>query len=78
MQVMELGTLDPYSPEGRQWEALAAGCENAGVMQSLHWANFKRKLGLRTLHLALYDGDSIIGGAIFSFIQQPTIEEPGF
>ncbi len=34
-------------------------------MQSLHWSYFKHKMGLQTLHLGLFDGQQLIGGAIF-------------
>ena len=59
-----LNELDPSSALGQAWEALAAANPAAGLMQSLHWAGFKRQLGLRTLHLGLFDGDALVGGAI--------------
>ncbi len=36
----------------------------SGLMQSLHWAAFKRTRGLRVLHLGLFAADELIGGAL--------------
>lgn len=56
--------IDPSSPLGQAWEALAAGNPACGLMQSLHWAGFKRRMGFRTLHLGLLEAGALIGGAI--------------
>ena len=64
LDVRELGVLDPASPAGQAWEALAAASPAGGFMQSLHWAAFKRSQGFRTLHLGLYAGENLVGGAL--------------
>ena len=61
----QLHHLDPQSPDGAAWERLVRQNPASGVMQSLHWAEFKRARGLRSLHLALEDAGTLIGGAIF-------------
>lgn len=61
----QLDHLDPQSAEGVAWEHLVRRHPASGLMQSLHWAGFKRSRGLRTLHLALEDSGTLIGGAIF-------------
>jgi hypothetical protein len=33
-------------------------------MQSLVWAEFKRRLGFRTLHLGLFAGERLVGGLL--------------
>ncbi len=55
----------PESADGLAWERLVRQNPASGVMQSLHWAGFKRARGLRSLHLALEDRGTLIGGAIF-------------
>jgi len=57
--------LDPCSSGGQEWESLVLSNENSGVMQSLHWAKFKRKQGLDCLHLGVYAQEKLIGGGIF-------------
>jgi lipid II:glycine glycyltransferase (peptidoglycan interpeptide bridge formation enzyme) len=37
----------------------------SGVMQSLHWAAFKRLQGLIRLHIGLFDDRRLVGGAVF-------------
>src|SRR5215472_4754666 len=64
IDVRELGALDPASPAGRAWEDLAAANPASGFMQSLHWAAFKRSQGFRTLHLGLFAGEDLVGGAL--------------
>jgi lipid II:glycine glycyltransferase (peptidoglycan interpeptide bridge formation enzyme) len=60
----QIDNLSPESPEGRQWEALVQASPSSGVMQSLHWAAFKRRQGLRTLHLGIFEHGALIGGAL--------------
>ena len=64
MELERFDEVDPSSPLGQAWEALAAGNTACGLMQSLHWAAFKRRMGFRTLHLGLFDGGALVGGAI--------------
>ncbi|HYF63997.1 MAG TPA: peptidoglycan bridge formation glycyltransferase FemA/FemB family protein [Herpetosiphonaceae bacterium] len=65
MHVQRFDNLDPASPAGMAWEALVRGNPASGLMQSLHWAGFKRARGLRVLHLGLFSGEALIGGCIF-------------
>lgn len=65
MEVRVLSNLNPQSGEGADWESLVAANPASGLMQSLNWASFKRKQGLRTLHLGLYEDGLITGGALF-------------
>jgi lipid II:glycine glycyltransferase (peptidoglycan interpeptide bridge formation enzyme) len=62
--VRRLDDLDPEAGMGRSWEALVAGNPAGGFMQGLAWAEFKRAFGFRTLHLGLFDGERLIGGAL--------------
>ncbi len=64
VELETLSELDPCSLLGQAWEALAAGNPACGLMQSLHWAAFKRRMGFRTLHLGLFEAGALIGGAI--------------
>jgi peptidoglycan pentaglycine glycine transferase (the first glycine) len=64
LSVTRYDGLDPASPEGQAWEALVAAEETSGFMQSLHWAAFKARRDFRMLHLALHDGDRLVGGAL--------------
>jgi lipid II:glycine glycyltransferase (peptidoglycan interpeptide bridge formation enzyme) len=65
MEVRILGDLSPESAAGKEWETLVASNPSSGMMQSLHWSSFKRKQGLRALHLGLYQFEKLIGGALF-------------
>ncbi len=64
-EALVLDSIDPLSPLGVQWEKLVRCNQASGVMQSLHWAEFKRKQGLLVFHVGVFQGDEIIGGAIF-------------
>lgn len=55
---------NPSAPLGREWEALVRASPASGVMQSLHWAAFRRREGFRVLFLTLRDGERLIGGMI--------------
>ncbi|NTW01019.1 MAG: peptidoglycan bridge formation glycyltransferase FemA/FemB family protein, partial [Oscillochloris sp.] len=59
-----LPKLNPDSTLAQQWESLVQANPASGVMQSLHWAEFKRRQGLRTLHLGIFADDNLIGGAL--------------
>ncbi|MBY0357930.1 MAG: peptidoglycan bridge formation glycyltransferase FemA/FemB family protein [Candidatus Obscuribacterales bacterium] len=65
LQVVQLGTVDPGSVLGENWETLVKGNPHAGFMQSLHWAEFKRKQGLASIHLGLFEEERLIGGGLF-------------
>jgi peptidoglycan pentaglycine glycine transferase (the first glycine) len=65
LTVRHLETLDPASSLGERWDALTRENSATGFMQSLHWAAFKTKQGVPSLHLGLFDGEDLIGGGIF-------------
>jgi peptidoglycan pentaglycine glycine transferase (the first glycine) len=65
LEVRLLENLDPASPLGAQWESLNRANAASGFMQSLHWAEVKRKQGLSSLHLGVFVDGELIGGAIF-------------
>ncbi len=64
MKAIILDTLDPSSDLYRDWEKLVVASTTSGVMQSLPWAEFKRRQGLQTLHIGVFD-EHLIAGAIF-------------
>lgn len=49
---------------GCQWEDLVKASQEAGFMQSLHWAEFKRRQGLQCFHLKVMQDQSLLGGAL--------------
>jgi len=66
MRVTVLDNIEnPRSTAGQEWESLVQSNEHAGIMQSLHWAEFKRKQGLDCLHVVVHDDAQLIGGGIF-------------
>jgi peptidoglycan pentaglycine glycine transferase (the first glycine) len=65
MHVQRFDNLDPASAAGMAWEDLVRSNPASGLMQSLHWAAFKRARGLRVLHLGLFSADTLLGGCIF-------------
>lgn len=65
LELNELGELDPASSLGRSWEALVKSTQSSGFMQSLLWAAFKRNQGLESLHLGLFENNSLVGGGLF-------------
>ena len=46
------------------WEEIVISSTSSGFMQSLAWANFKRKQGYRVIHTGLFQNEKLIGGAI--------------
>lgn len=64
-EIRQLTNLTPDSPLGQQWESLAQRNPAGGFMQSLHWADFKRRQGLNTLHFGIFRDDTMAGGVIF-------------
>jgi peptidoglycan pentaglycine glycine transferase (the first glycine) len=68
MSAVEAKIIAKVAPESslfHQWEKLVAANQHSGVMQSLHWAEFKRCQRLQPLHIGLFDNDQLMGGAIF-------------
>lgn len=64
MKALILDTLDSSCDLYRDWEKLVAGSTTSGVMQSLPWAEFKRRQGLQALHIGVFE-ERLIGGAMF-------------
>jgi lipid II:glycine glycyltransferase (peptidoglycan interpeptide bridge formation enzyme) len=54
------------------WEGLVQRCPESGFMQSLAWARVKQAQGLQVVHLGLFDGETLVGGAIAFTLPQPT------
>lgn len=69
--VQPLPECMPDSPLGQAWEQLVLANPANGIMQSLHWASFKRRQGLRALHLGLFQGDCLIGGLLAYTLSRP-------
>jgi len=65
LRLHKLDDLCPMSGIGAQWELLTRANPASGFMQGLEWAAVKRKQGLESIHLGVFDDDSLIGGAIF-------------
>ncbi len=65
LEIRTLENLEPSSDLGRHWEWLVSTNPASGFMQSLHWAEVKRKQGLTTLHVGIFQDHVLIGGAIF-------------
>jgi len=65
MKVERLNNLNPSWDLAHEWEELVRANPCSGFMQSLAWAEFKRRQGMRYLHLGLKENDELLGGAIF-------------
>ncbi len=65
IEIQLLDKLHPDSSLGCEWDNLVKCNPASGFMQSLTWANFKRKMGLEVLHLGLFNKGKLLGGAIF-------------
>lgn len=64
-RVRLLGALSQDSTLGVRWENLVRSNPASGVMQSLAWAQAKRRQGLTTQHFGIFEADEFVGGAIF-------------
>jgi peptidoglycan pentaglycine glycine transferase (the first glycine) len=60
-----LPEISSSSALGTEWEKLVCANEASGVMQSLPWAEVKRRQGLPSFHVGLFEDDRLFGGAIF-------------
>jgi lipid II:glycine glycyltransferase (peptidoglycan interpeptide bridge formation enzyme) len=60
----ELPALEPGSSLGAAWEALVADAPESGFMQGLGWAEFKRAQGLDVVHVGVFRGEELVGGAL--------------
>ena len=72
----DLGEVEPDSTLGKQWDRLVQSNPASGFMQSTHWAQFKRQMGLKPYHLALLADDELFGGGIF--YAAPNMKGAGF
>jgi peptidoglycan pentaglycine glycine transferase (the first glycine) len=64
-EIRILDNVDPSSALGMRWETLVRANGASGFMQSLHWAELKRRQGLISLHLGIFQDEELIAGAIF-------------
>ncbi len=64
-QVRPLGALSHDSALGQRWEYLVQSNQASGVMQSLAWAQMKRRQGLASQHFGIFEGGELVGGALF-------------
>jgi peptidoglycan pentaglycine glycine transferase (the first glycine) len=65
LQVRVLPNLESATALGAQWEDLVRTNPASGFMQSLHWAEVKRRQGLISFHLGIFQDNELIGGAMF-------------
>lgn len=65
LTVRVLDKLEANSQLLNDWETLVKTNSASGFMQSLHWAEFKQKQGLRPLHIGLFANEKLIGGSLF-------------
>ncbi|MBU6455676.1 MAG: peptidoglycan bridge formation glycyltransferase FemA/FemB family protein [Cyanobacteria bacterium REEB67] len=65
LSVEELGILCPSTVAGEKWQELTRANPASGFMQSLDWAEAKRRQGLTSTHLGLFEDGLLIGGGIF-------------
>lgn len=64
LQLQAFQKIDLSSSLGQQWEALVQASTTSGIMQSLHWQDFKLSQGLRSVHLCVFQDERLIGGSI--------------
>jgi peptidoglycan pentaglycine glycine transferase (the first glycine) len=65
LSVEDMGILSPSSAAGGRWQDLTRSNPASGFMQSLDWAEAKRRQGLTSTHLGLFEDGLLIGGGIF-------------
>jgi lipid II:glycine glycyltransferase (peptidoglycan interpeptide bridge formation enzyme) len=56
--------IEPGTAQEKRWEELVTGNPASGFMQSLSWANFKRKQGYNAIHVGVFDESELVGGAL--------------
>ncbi|MBC7545988.1 MAG: peptidoglycan bridge formation glycyltransferase FemA/FemB family protein [Candidatus Sericytochromatia bacterium] len=66
-----LPMLAAGDPLADAWENLVQACPQSGFMQSLGWAAVKRGQGLSVVHVGVFDGDTLVGGALCFGQDQP-------
>lgn len=64
-EVRILGDLSCDSALGLRWEGLVQSNSASGIMQSLIWAQMKRRQGLISVHFGIFEDDELVGGALF-------------
>jgi lipid II:glycine glycyltransferase (peptidoglycan interpeptide bridge formation enzyme) len=65
LEIRPLDNIDPSSALGTKWETLVRANPASGFMQSLNWAEVKRRQGLTAFHLGVFQDGELMGGAIF-------------
>jgi peptidoglycan pentaglycine glycine transferase (the first glycine) len=65
LEVRVLPNLSIDDEVACKWETLVASSPESGIMQSLYWAEVKRRQGLSSFHLGVYQSNELIGGALF-------------
>jgi peptidoglycan pentaglycine glycine transferase (the first glycine) len=65
LEIRTLQNIEPASDLGIRWESLVQSNPASGFMQSLYWAEVKRKQGLSSFHFGIFAADNLVGGAIF-------------
>lgn len=63
LEVRELA-LEAGGVLAEAWERLVQRQPESGFMQALAWAAFKRRQGLRVLHLGVFDAGVLVAGAL--------------
>ena len=65
IEVRVLENIDPASVLGQEWERLVQTNPASGFMQSLYWTQVKKRQGLSSFHLGLFQDNKLMGGSIF-------------
>jgi lipid II:glycine glycyltransferase (peptidoglycan interpeptide bridge formation enzyme) len=65
MELRLLSDVTLESSVGQEWEVLVQTNPASGIMQSLHWAEVKRRQGLKSVHFGVFDQGALRGGALF-------------
>jgi peptidoglycan pentaglycine glycine transferase (the first glycine) len=65
LEIKHLQALAIDSPLALAWNDLVATSRHSGFMQSLAWAHFKAQQGIACIHLAIFEGHTLIAGGLF-------------
>ncbi|MCW5821397.1 MAG: peptidoglycan bridge formation glycyltransferase FemA/FemB family protein [Cyanobacteria bacterium TGS_CYA1] len=77
LRVENIGSLERQSELALLWEKLVEQNACAGIMQSLSWACMKRSQGLQSVHIGLFEKETLVGGVIFYLAQEAQIRGTG-
>ncbi|MBS2008181.1 MAG: peptidoglycan bridge formation glycyltransferase FemA/FemB family protein [Cyanobacteria bacterium SZAS TMP-1] len=64
VHVVVQDSLESGTACGAAWDALVQSTEASGFMQTLAWADFKRRQGLSVAHFLVFEGEQLAGGCI--------------